>query len=79
MEKGEEVDQFELLEEKLNGLIEYIDAFKKEKEGLTERIQIQEEKIADLVSEVEQLRAAKYHAKQKIVSLLEKIELLDIS
>jgi FtsZ-binding cell division protein ZapB len=78
MERGEEVDQFELLEEKMNALIAFIGGFQREKEGLLEKIHIQEEKIADLTGELEQLKSAKDHAKQRIVSLLEKIEQLDI-
>ena len=78
MEKGEEVDQFKLLEEKIDTLIQFISSLKKERESLIEKTHIQEEKIADLKGEVEQLKAAKDKAKQRIIFLLEKMEQLDI-
>ena len=78
MEKGEEVDQFKLLEEKIDALIKFISSLKKERESLIEKAHIQEEKIADLAGEVEQLKAVKDKAKQRIIFLLEKMEQLDI-
>ena len=51
---------------------------KREKEPLVEKINIQEEKIADLTKEVEHLKGIRYKAKQSIVSLLEKIEQLEV-
>lgn len=78
MEKGEELDQFHVLEEKLDGLIGYVQSLKKEKDVLAEKVQIQEEKIADLTGEIENLRSARDQAKQKIISLLEKIEQVNV-
>ncbi|MDB4443727.1 cell division protein ZapB [bacterium] len=78
METGEEFDQFQLLEEKIDSLIEFMVSVKKENESLGEKIRIQEEKIVDLNREVEHMRTAGDKAKQRIVALLEKIEQLDI-
>ena len=78
MEKGEEVDQFKLLEEKIDALIKFISALKKERESLIEKTHIQEEKITDLTGEIEHLKAAKDKAKQRIIFLLEKMDQLDI-
>ena len=78
MERDEGLDQFQLLEEKVDSLIRVIEAFKKEKETLTEKNRIQEDRIADLVSEMEFIKGARDKAKQKISSLLAKIEQLDI-
>ncbi len=78
MDMGEEIDQFQLLEEKVDSLIKFITSLKREKESLVEKINIQEEKIADLAKEVELLKGIRYKAKQSIVSLLEKIEQLEV-
>ena len=78
MEKGEEIDQFKLLEEKFDALINFMANLKKEKEALTEKVQIQDEKIADLNSEVDNLKSARDKARQRIISLLERIEQLGI-
>jgi uncharacterized coiled-coil DUF342 family protein len=74
MQKSEEMDQFQVLEEKVDFLIKSVSSFKKEKDSLIEKIQIQEERIADLSGELENLRASRDKAKQRIFSLLEKIE-----
>jgi uncharacterized coiled-coil DUF342 family protein len=74
MQKSEEMDQFQVLEEKVDFLIKSVSSFKKEKDSLIEKIQIQEERIADLTGELENLRASRDKAKQRIFSLLEKIE-----
>jgi len=78
METGEEIDQFQLLEEKIDSLIAFVVSLKNEKESLVEKIRIQEEKIVDLNREMEHLRTARDKAKQRIVALLEKVEQLDI-
>ncbi len=78
MEKGVEVDQFQLLEEKVDSLIRLMGSYKKEKESLVEKINIQEEKISDLTGELNHLKAARDMAKKRIVSLLEKIEQIEM-
>ena len=75
---GEELDQFQLLEEKIDNLIKLMTALRNEKESFTEKIHIQEEKLINLTHELESLKASRDMAKQKIVSLLEKIEQFDI-
>ena len=70
----EEVDQFQLLEEKVNGLIEKTVAIKKENAALEEKLRIEAEKVTDLNTQVEALRSGRNDAKQKIMSLLEKME-----
>ncbi len=78
MAKSEEIDQFQMLEEKVDSLIKMVIAFKRERESLLEKIHIQEEKIADLADEAEALKATRDKAKQRILSLLEKIEQIDV-
>jgi len=77
-QQGDEVDQFELLEEKIESLIRYVGSVRKEKEELAEKIHSQEEKITALTSEVERLRLSKEKAKQRIVTLLEKMAPLGV-
>ena len=70
----EEVDQFQLLEEKIDILIEKSMAYKNEKEALEKKLRIEEEKVSDLNSKIETLRSGRNDAKQKIMALLEKME-----
>ncbi len=78
MEKGEEVDQFQLLEEKVDSLIAFVTSLRKENILLMEKINSKDGKIVDLAGEVEHLKASKDRAKERIVSLVEKIEQLNI-
>jgi FtsZ-binding cell division protein ZapB len=78
MDTAGETDQFQLLEEKIDNLIEFITVLKREKESIAEKTQIQEEKIADLNKQLESLKAGRDSARQRIISLLEKIENIGI-
>ena len=69
-----EVDQFQLLEERVDGLIAKIMALKTEKEALEEMVCLEEAKVSELKTEIEKLRSVRNDAKQKIMSLLEKME-----
>ncbi len=71
-------DQFGLLEQKIDGLIRLVRKLKTENDSFTEKFQIQEERLTDLSQQVETLKSARDAAKQKIVSLLEKIEQIEI-
>ena len=73
----ENLDQFELLEKKIDHLIETIKTLRSEKESFEERFHIQEEKIADMTQQLESLRSSRDQAKQKLISLLEKIEQIE--
>ncbi len=77
-EKGEGIDQLEVLEKKVESLIQYVASVKREKEEMAGKIRTQEEKIQALTNEVERLRLSKDKARQSIVSLLEKIEHLGV-
>ena len=78
MKKETEIDNFALLEERINALIDLVGSLRKDKDALAEKIQDQEVKITDLNREVEQLKAVRENARARVVSLLEKIEGLDI-
>ena len=62
MERDGELDQFQLLEARVDSLIRFIEAFKKE----------------NLTNEMELLKEARNKAKQRISSLLDKVEQLDL-
>jgi len=74
MSAADEMDQFQVLEDKIDALIELVGALRREKESLAEKAQIQEERLADLNGQLDSLRRAKDQARQRIVQLLEKIE-----
>ena len=78
MGTAEDMDQFQLLEEKIDSLIQYIATLKKENESLAEKLHIQEEKLTNLTNELEQLKEARGRVKQRVVTLLERIEQADI-
>lgn len=79
MFKTEEMDQFEVLEAKVDSLIKFAHSLKKEKESLLERLHIQEGKIADLTSQLETLKGSRDKAKQRVLSLLEKLEQVEVT
>ena len=78
MKKEAEIDDFAQLEERINALIGLVGSLRKDKDALAGKIQDQEVKITDLTREVEQLKAVRDNARARVVSLLEKIEGLDI-
>jgi len=73
-----EIDQFQLLEEKVDRLIDMIAELRREKEALAEKAQIQDERISDLTAQLEILKSSRDRAKQRIISLLEKMEQIGI-
>ena len=79
MFRTEEMDQFQVLEAKVDSLIKFAHSLKKEKESLLEKLHIQEGKIADLISELETLKDSKDKAKQRVLSLLEKLEQIEVT
>lgn len=79
MLKTEEMDQFQVLEAKVDSVIKFAQMLKKEKESMLEKLHIQDEKIADLTSELENLRNSRDKAKQRVLALLEKLEQIEIS
>jgi hypothetical protein len=78
MNETGDVDQFQLLEEKIDSLIGLITDLRKEKELLAEQVQIQEEALADLTEQMGNLNKNKERVKQRIVSLLEKMNQIDV-
>jgi len=74
METVDDLDQFELLEQKIDILIERIGTLKRDNESLSEKVRTQEEKLTELNQNLQTLKSGRDQAKQRIVSLLERIE-----
>jgi len=79
MFKTEETDQFQVLEARVDSLIKFASSLKQEKESLIEKLHIQEGKIADLISELDNLKGSRDKAKQRVLALLDKLEQIDIT
>jgi predicted nuclease with TOPRIM domain len=75
---GAEVDQFDILEQKLDSLMGAVTALRKDKEVLEEKTEIQNGKLADLEAQVEELKTGRDRAKQRIIALLEKLEQIGV-
>lgn len=69
-----ELEQFGLLEEKIESLISIVSSFKEEKIDLEKNIQSQEKKIGLLADEIETLKADRGLIRKRVATLLEKIE-----
>ena len=72
------VDQFKLLEDKIDNLIQILAALKKENESFSDKFELQETKIADLNKQVNAMNGDKDKTRQKIVSILDKIDKVDL-
>ena len=69
-----ELEQFGLLEEKIESLISRVSSFKEEKIDLEKNVQSQEKKIGLLTDEIETLKADRGLIRKRVATLLEKIE-----
>ena len=78
MEQPEKVDNFKVLEEKVEMLIEHIRSLRNEKQTLEKSLQDQERNFAILNGELENLKEIRDKTKARIASILEKIERLDV-
>ncbi|TET94618.1 MAG: cell division protein ZapB [Desulfobacteraceae bacterium] len=69
-----ELEQFGLLEEKIESLISIVSSFKEEKIDLEKNVQSQEKRIGLLTDEIETLKADRGLIRKRVATLLEKIE-----
>ena len=74
----DELEQFGLLEQKIESLISLASSLKEEKINLEKKAQGQEEKIESLTNEIEMLKSDRDLVRKRIVTLLEKIEEFDL-
>jgi archaellum component FlaC len=70
----DELEQFGLLEQKIESLISFANSLKQEKINLEKRVQGQGEKIDSLTKQIEMLKADRDLVRKRIATLLEKIE-----
>lgn len=70
----DELDQFGILEERIETLISLVSSLKEGKVALEKQVQNREEKIGSLVKEIETLKADRDIVRNRIATLLRKIE-----
>ena len=70
----DDLEQFSLLEQKVESLISLASSLKEEKIDLEKKVQDQGERISLIANEIDTLKADKGLVKKRIVALLEKIE-----
>lgn len=78
MEQQEKIDVFKVLEEKVEILINQIRSLRNDTEMLEKKKQENEKVIADLTGELENLREIKATTKNRIESIIHKIENLEM-
>ena len=78
MELTTDTDYFKLLEDKIGELINKMQAFKNEKESLLKTINDQKSQIDTLTNELKDLRESKNQAKERITTIIEKIDKLAV-
>ena len=78
MDFTEENDYFKLLEDKIGELINRMQEIKGEKESFIKTIDEQKIRIDTLTTELNELKENKQKAKERITSIIEKIEKLAV-
>ena len=73
----EEMDQFQLLEDKIDRLIKHVNTLKQEKEALENKLSERESTINELRLQVERLQTDKDKARERIAAVLNKIDQID--
>ena len=74
MEMNDEVDKFEVLEEKLSRILEGYTKLRNEREELTSRLKEQTGELERLRGEIYSLKNEKSEARTRIERLIEKLE-----
>ncbi len=70
----DELNQFGLLEQRIESIVSLVRSLKEEKVNLEGRLQSQEEEIDSLTNEMEMLETDRELARKRLVTLLEKME-----
>ena len=78
MEFTTETDYFKLLEDKIGELIKRMQEMKNEKESFLKTINDQKSQIDTLTNELKGLRESKQQAKERITTILEKLDKLAV-
>jgi len=75
----DELNQFGLLEQKVEFIISLVNSLKEEKVNIEKNLESQEEKIDSLTREIEVLKADRDLVRKRIATLLERIEEFNLS
>jgi len=75
----DELNQFGLLEQKVEFIISLVSSLKEEKVNMEKNLRSQEEKIDSLTREIEVLKADRDLVRKRIATLLERIEEFNLS
>ncbi len=78
MNETDDIDQFQVLEEKVDSLIQLISDLRKEKELLADKVQHQEREISEITKQVEDLKLNRNSARQRVLALLGKIRQINV-
>ena len=78
MEFTTETDYFKLLEDKIGELIKRMQEMKNEKESFLKTINDQKSQIDTLTNELKGLRESKQQAKERITTIIEKLDKLAV-
>ncbi len=74
----DDLEQFSILEQKVESLISLVSSLKEEKIDLEKKVQDQGERISSFANEIDKLKADKDLVKKRIITLLEKIEKINL-
>ena len=78
MELTAETDYFKLLEDKIGELVKRMQEIKNEKESFLKTINDQKSQIDTLTNELKGLRESKQQAKERITTIIEKLDKLAV-
>jgi hypothetical protein len=78
MEHQEEIDQFKILEEKIGILIGKVSSLKDEKDSIIAKVREQDQIIADLKVELDNIKTSRDKTRVRIQSILDKINKMDL-
>ena len=73
-----ELDQFDLLEKKVDAIISLVISLKEDKLALERKIKAQEEKMDSIVDDIKNLQTKRELAQNRLAQLLEKIDKLKL-
>lgn len=73
-----ELDQFDLLEKKVDAIISLVISLKEDKLSLERKIKAQEEKMDSMVDDIKNLQTKRELAQNRLVQLLEKMDKLKL-
>ncbi len=74
----DDLEQFSILEQKVESLISLVSSLKEDKIDLEKKVQGQGERISSFANEIDKLKADKDLVKKRIITLLEKIEKINL-